>query len=165
MTTGTEERFRGSALSYDVTELGWNYRMDNLRASLGLAQLRQLPVRLQRRRDLRRLYGKDLSRVTKVSVPFRDRIGEIGYHIMPILLDRDIDRKSVMQYMSCRGIQTSIHYPAVHTFAAYRDRFGARLPLTEDVAARLITLPFYPSMTDEMVDEVTSSLGEIIAEA
>ena len=162
MTTGTTERFRGSALSYDVTELGWNYRLDDLRGSLGLAQLRRLPARLQRRNDLRSLYVGHLSKLTKVTIPFRDRTGEIGYHIMPILLDPGIDRENVMRQMSRRGIQTSIHYPPIHAFTAYRDRSSARLPLTEDVAARLITLPFYPSMSDEMVEEVVNSLGEIL---
>jgi len=164
MTTGTAERFHGSNLSYDVSELGWNYRMDDLRGSLGLVQLRQLPARLKRRAELRRLYVGLLSELAQVTIPFRGRSGEIGYHIMPILLSRGVDRDNVMREMARRGIQTSIHYPPIHKFISYRDRFKASLPVTEDVASRLVTLPFYPSMSSEMVEEVVDTLKQILTE-
>jgi len=65
--------------------------------------------------------------------------------------------------MKSQKIQTSIHYPPIHLFSAYREMNGpqtAQLPVTEDVAARLVTLPLYPTMTDEDVFEVVSCASE-----
>ncbi len=163
MTTGTAERHRGSALSYDVTELGWNYRLDDVRASLGIAQLRRLPELLRRRRELRRLYVELLSSVQEIQIPFRDRFGEIGYHILPILLDQEINRDETRRRLNDLGIQTSVHYPPIHLFEAYEKQQSVDLPLTESVAAREITLPFFPSMTEEMAEQVVDCLKRAIA--
>jgi len=164
MTTGTAERHRGAALSYDVIDLGWNYRLDDVRASIGLAQLERLPERLEKRRRIRERYLRLLSTIERIHVPFRDRVGEIGYHILPILLDRGISRDEVMKRLSDRGIQTSVHYPPIHLFSAYTAYTRSDLPLTEDIAAREMTLPFFPSMTDEMVEEVAGHLQEVMAD-
>jgi dTDP-4-amino-4,6-dideoxygalactose transaminase len=161
MTTATLERHRGRAYSYDVLAPGFNYRLDEIRAALLRAQLRRLPEFLRRRRRLFACYAERL-RGTPVGLPFTgaDRRGEYddtAIHILPALLPPGTDREAVMARLKERGIQTSIHYPPVHSFRAYRDD-AQDLPRTTALAARQLTLPFYPAMTEDDVDVVVRAL-------
>ena len=85
---------------------------------------------------------------------------------MPVLLPRGTDRIRFMERMKERGIQTSIHYPPVHTFSAFREgAIGAdHLPLTDEIAARKVTLPLYPTMTDEQVQLVAQSASRALGD-
>ncbi|UCF83626.1 MAG: DegT/DnrJ/EryC1/StrS aminotransferase family protein [Desulfobacteraceae bacterium] len=163
MTTLTLDRYRGHAYSYDVSMLGHNYRMDELRAALGLVQLDRLLKFNARRRKLTRFYRKRLADdVPEVSVPFGS-YHETAAHLMPILLPRNVDRKSVMESLRRAGIQTSIHYPPVHKFSYYRDRFpGNSLLNTENFFARELTLPLHPGLTEGDVDRVVEALKQAL---
>jgi dTDP-4-amino-4,6-dideoxygalactose transaminase len=157
MTTLTWDRHRGHASTYDVIALGHNYRIDEIRSALGLAQLRKLRQNNVRRRQLTELYREGLKepRFSGTKTPFDDAPGESSCHIMPILLPKGVNRQGFMDAMRQAGIQTSIHYPPIHRFSYYQQRYpGVRLPLTEDVAAREVTLPLYPTMRDEDVSYV-----------
>jgi dTDP-4-amino-4,6-dideoxygalactose transaminase len=98
-----------------------------------------------------------------ISVPFRhfDR-GMPTWHIMPILLGAAVDRNAVIERMKADGVQTSIHYPAVQSFTAYRDCAGDA-PLARDICGRELTLPLYPTMTDGEVDLVCESLERALS--
>jgi dTDP-4-amino-4,6-dideoxygalactose transaminase len=106
-----------------------------------------------------------------VAVPFKqwDIINEqgvsIGYHIMPILLLPTTDRLYIMNFLKSHGIQTSIHFPPAHRFSGAQLENHAKLPITEDVGARELTLPFYPTMTTQAVVKVCECLAEGISEA
>ena len=88
--------------------------------------------------------------------------GSVGYHIMPVLLPRGADRGAVMEALREEGIQSSIHYPPAHRFTAVPDEERTSLPRTEDVAARELTLPFFPSMTAQDVQQVCRALGRAV---
>ncbi len=161
MTTPTLERHRGRAYSYDVLVPGFNYRMDEVRAALLRVQLRRLPAFLRRRRHLFRLYAERLQD-TPVQLPFTGARHQAEWentaiHILPIILPAGTDRAAVMGRLKEAGIQTSIHYPPVHSFTAYRDD-GQELPHTDALAARELTLPLYPGMSDDNVDTVVTAL-------
>jgi dTDP-4-amino-4,6-dideoxygalactose transaminase len=79
-------------------------------------------------------------------------------HIFPVLVDPSDLRSKFMQYLKEEGIQTSIHYPPVHRFSAYKGRFDAKLPLTEDIADREVTLPLFPTMTDQQIEMVAQAV-------
>ncbi len=164
MTTLTLDRHRGRALSYDVVEMGYNYRLDEMRAAMGLVQLGQLTDWNNCRRRLVLLYRSLLETVPGVIVPFNDfDVDQASCHIMPILFAPGIDRNSVMRGMRGSGIQTSIHYPAIHTFSYYREKYPSELALTEDVASRQLTLPLYPTMTECQVERVVAVLADGVA--
>lgn len=157
MTTLTWDRHHGHSWSYDVVELGYNYRIDELRAAIGKSQLAKLEGNNQQRRYLVQQYREYLSEFLQISVPFANYRGLSAAHIMPVLLPRSVDRVNFMEKMKSQGIQTSIHYPPIHKFTAYRELVkddGNRLPVTEEVAKREVTLPLYPGMTDEDVTTV-----------
>jgi dTDP-4-amino-4,6-dideoxygalactose transaminase len=158
MTTLTLERHKGHAFSYDVVDLGYNYRTTELNAALGVEQLKRLPAWNLRRRELMQLYRRLIQQVEGVSVPFDEDRFEPVWHVMPVLLPRDADREAVMARMRDRGVQTSIHYRPVHTFTAYGGQRSDALAKTEEIGRRELTLPLYPSMTDENVSYVVDAL-------
>ena len=159
MTVASFDKMKGRAATYDVLEPGFNYRIDEVRASLGLVQLAKLPEANASRTARVARYFARLDRMQDyLSVPFRhfDR-GTPTYHIMPILLHENIDRAKLIDLMKEDGIQTSIHYPSIQSFTAYKDRVGPT-PKSQFISEHELTLPLYPTMTDEEVDLVCDSL-------
>jgi dTDP-4-amino-4,6-dideoxygalactose transaminase len=154
MTTLTWDRHRGHAWSYDVVELGYNYRLDEIRAALGRVQLKKLERNNERRRNLTALYREQLQELAPAMVvPFQETRGISACHLLPILLPAGSDRLRFMEHMKSNGIQTSIHYPPIHKFRMYKDIgwVPGDLPVTEDVTAREVTLPLYPTLREEDV--------------
>jgi dTDP-4-amino-4,6-dideoxygalactose transaminase len=164
MTTLTWDRHKGHAWSYDVVELGYNYRIDEIRAALGLEQLKKLNRNNARRIELTRLYCDMLHEyVSQITIPFENHPGISSCHIMPILLPLEVDRTAFMEQMKSQQIQTSIHYPPIHKFTAYKNDYeNISLPLTENIAAREVTLPLYPTMTNEDVLLVVQAVRDSI---
>jgi dTDP-4-amino-4,6-dideoxygalactose transaminase len=164
MTSLSWDRHKGHAWSYDVVDLGYNYRIDEMRSALGRVQLGKLPLYNQRRTDLTRQYREWLAELAPpVKMPFEEERGISCYHILPVLLPPGTDRIRFMENMKVHGIQTSIHYPPVHRFQIYMEewkRHGKQLPLTEEVASREVTLPLYPTMSEEQVRWVVESVQQ-----
>jgi dTDP-4-amino-4,6-dideoxygalactose transaminase len=164
MTSGTWDRHEGRTDTYDVVGLGYNYRLDEPRASLLLSRLERLEADIARRRELTRRYRTLLAQVPGLIVPFED--GEVegsSCYVMPIVLERDGTQAQVSASLRERGIQTSIFYPSIHRFTAYRERFpDLSLPITELAARTELTLPLYPHMTGEDQDRVVNALAEAI---
>jgi dTDP-4-amino-4,6-dideoxygalactose transaminase len=138
-----------------------------MRAALGLAQLRKLDGNNERRRRLTQLYRDALDElVPRVAVPFANHRGISAAHLLAVLLPGGNNRFGFMEGLKAQGIQTSVHYPPVHTFAAY-DGDGTEhfLPLTEEIAPREVTLPLYPAMTDDNVLSVVRAVAQALSQA
>jgi dTDP-4-amino-4,6-dideoxygalactose transaminase len=162
MTTLTLDRHKGRAITYDVAEPGLNYRMDEMRAAIGLVQLDKLPAGNARRKELTDRYRRNLAG-TDVSIPFArspsDHIS--AYHILPVLLPTSCNRTAVIESLKAKGIQSSIHYPPFWNFTAYAGQFSPDdAPVAAEICERELTLPLFPTMTDDEVDLVTQSLLE-----
>jgi dTDP-4-amino-4,6-dideoxygalactose transaminase len=159
MTSLSYQRAKGHSTTYDVLEYGFNYRMDDIRASLGIAQLGKILQDLAARAKVRERYLAGLSSIKSVTIPFAEHTGFCSNYIFSIVLDNAgaVRRDQVRDALATAGIQTSIHYPPVHLFSTY-EPFSTQLPITESIAGRLITLPMYAAMTEEMVDEVCNTL-------
>ncbi len=163
MTTLTWDRHRGHASSYDVTTLGYNYRMDEIRAALGIVQLHKLPQHNAARATRTAHYRACLTaHAPQVGQPFTQPRGQSAHHILPILLPEQADRAAIMAHLKAAGIQTSIHYPLVPTFSAYQTEPTAtdlaRLPHSVAAAARQLTLPLYPTLTETQIETVVAEL-------
>jgi|WetSurSiteA1Bulk_404760.scaffolds.fasta_scaffold03222_3 dTDP-4-amino-4,6-dideoxygalactose transaminase len=162
MTSLTYDRHKGHAYSYDVVDLGYNYRIDEIRSALGLEQLRKLPANNARRKAWTERYWKILDS-SKVGLPFRNKAGSPSFHIFPMLLPSGIDRKAFIDSLKAEGIQTSIHYPPIHSFSYYKSRYGViSLPKTDEISTRQVTLPLYPGMGEEKVDLVANAVNRSI---
>lgn len=157
------DRQRG-ARNYDIAEVGHNYRMDDLRAAIGRAQLSRLPSLLAERRSLVDMYHRELRDVSGVRVPAFGSRGSPANYLMPVLLLNG-ERESVRAGLAEVGVQTSVHYPPVHLFDHYRQTSESSLPRTESVAGRQLTLPLFPTMTAEQVIYVCRSLERCLADS
>jgi dTDP-4-amino-4,6-dideoxygalactose transaminase len=156
MTTMSWDRYRGHASAYDVVRLGFNYRPSELTAALGRPQLAKLPANNERRNALIARYRARLDHDgAPTRMPFRGQTG--SGHIAVLVVDRPETRDPLREALADAGIQTSLHYPPVHLFDHYRTAYGYAprdLPVAEDLALRLVTLPLYPTMTHAQLDEV-----------
>jgi dTDP-4-amino-4,6-dideoxygalactose transaminase len=164
MTVASFDRIKGRAATYDVLEPGFNYRIDELRATLGLVQLAKLPSANSNRAKLVDHYYARLDDMSeRLSIPFRHYArGTPTYHIMPVLLEKRIDRSLLIERMKEDGIQTSIHYPSIQSFTAYKNIVGLT-PKSQHISNYELTLPLYPTMSLEEVDLVCTSLERNIS--
>lgn len=159
MSTMSYQRASGHATEYDITCLGYNYRMDDIRAAIAIEQLKKLPKDLETRLAVRARYVERLAGMERVAVPFADNTEFVSNYIFPIVILNSTreQRDALREFMHAEGIQTSVHYPAAHRFSTYRE-LGAVLPQTEYVTENEITLPMYAALTMEQVDFICDTL-------
>jgi dTDP-4-amino-4,6-dideoxygalactose transaminase len=166
MTVGSWQRHQGEAPRHDVIGLGYNYRIDEPRAALLLSRLARIEDDIAARRKLTSRYRELLADLPGVLVPFTERrLATSSCYVMPVMV-RDPDRRGSLRgaLRAEHGVQTSIFYPPVHTFTAYRERFpDVRLPVTELAGRSEVTLPLFPHMTGLEQDRVVAALGRELA--
>lgn len=156
MTSLTWDRHRGHAHSYDVLEPGLNYRLDEIRAAIGLVELRRLEAENAARRRLVARYRQRLEGVKGIAVAF-PAVGDdvvSSAHLAAVLLPEHASRDDVQTRLRGEGIQTSVHYPPIHTFSHYRALTQRLLPQTDAIESRLLTLPLFGHMTEAQFDFV-----------
>ena len=163
MTTMSYHRASGHATSYDITEVGFNFRLDDIRASLGIVQLKKLKKDLLKRMELRSLYESLLYDVKEVIVPFRNNSDFVSNYIMPLVLKNSKKEKRdyIRNFLQEKGIQTSIHYPAIHRFTAYSSYYR-NLPVTDYVVDNEFTVPMYSALTKEKIIYICDSIKEAL---
>ena len=163
MTTMSYQRASGHATTYDIVELGYNFRLDDIRASIGVVQMKKLQTDLEKRVQVRNEYIKQLSSIDGITIPFADNKEFVSNYIMPIVLKDSTAEKrdQVRDKLHAAGIQTSVHYPAIHKFSIYLD-CNASLPTTEYVTANEITLPMYASLTKEEIFLIAKTLNQAV---
>ena len=162
MSTLTWDRHRGHAAGYDVTELGFNYRIDEPRAILARRRLARLDADNAARAALDERYRELLGEVAGVAPVQRPVPGtRAAHHLFVVVLDEGVDRDRLRSLMADAGIQTSLHYPPVHRFSIYAD--GApELPLTDAFARRAVTLPMFAHMTHDQQDLVVEAVARAL---
>lgn len=162
MTTMSYQRAKGHATSYDVLDIGYNYRMDDIRASIGIVQLDKLRGDLEKRAQVRSWYLEELSGNERIIVPFEGESEYVSNYIFPVVIKNSTSstRNRIRGLLHENGIQTSIHYPAVHRFSAYK-MFCRCLPNTEYVADNEITLPMYARLEQEQIKYICDTLINI----
>ncbi|MFH1897712.1 MAG: DegT/DnrJ/EryC1/StrS aminotransferase family protein [Candidatus Desantisbacteria bacterium] len=163
MTSLTLDRHQGRAISYDVVQPGLNYRIDEMRAALGIVQLEKLACANKQRGVLTKAYIDHLSGVDGLIIPFVDYPNcTPAYHIFPVLLPKGVDRIRIINSLKTEGIQSSIHYPAFNEFSAYKEEGLCDTPIANEISNQELTLPLYPTMTIDEVKMVTDALKKII---
>jgi dTDP-4-amino-4,6-dideoxygalactose transaminase len=166
MTSGTWDRHRGHADSYDVVEIGFNYRLDEVHAALGLVRLPRLEREIARRRELTRTYRRRLGRVPDIILPYADeQVGRSSCYVMPVML-ADPDRRTHFRRIlhDEHGVQTSVLYPAIHELSAYRKRSpDVSLPRTELASRSEVTIPLYPHMSADDQEQVIRGVEDALA--
>lgn len=163
MTSMSYERSKGHSSSYDVIELGYNYRIDDIRAAIGLVQLDKLKKDLIRRAEIRQEYIDQLKDIKDIIIPFRFYTELSSNYIFPIILmNSSNEKRDIIRYQLAEaGIQTSVHYPAVHRFSIYK-KYYANLPITDYITNNLITLPMYSKLTDSEIEFIAQTLRKLL---
>ena len=166
MSKSSWDKATKAAMDYDVVELGFNYRITEFSSAFATVQLTKLDKHNGTRRQLVAHYRENLLKVPGITIPFADRLEDSSHHVFPILLDQAESRNEFRQQLADRGIQTSVHYPPIHKFSHYCQRFPepVELPLTEDLTAREVTLPLHPLLNEADVDEISRAVQEVLAE-
>jgi dTDP-4-amino-4,6-dideoxygalactose transaminase len=160
MTTLTWDRHRGHSFSYDVVARGYNYRLDEMRAALGIVQLRRVALTNAKRREITLSYRENLKNSEFLEIPFLGAPEGSTHHLFPVLLRDETRRADFMAALAGQGIQTSIHYPPVHRFSAYLNLlpFDHGLTGTDDVCSREVTLPLFPHMSEDQLWQVIQAI-------
>ena len=162
MTSLSYDRSRGHTTSYDVIDLGYNYRIDDIRASIGIVQLSKLKNDLIKRFDVRKYYIERLTAIKEIIIPFKENVHFSSNYIFPVVIKDSTTelRDMIREKLQDSGVQTSVHYPAVHLFSIYEE-FTTELPITEYVTQNEITLPMYSHITKNDIDYVVQILESV----
>lgn len=162
MTTLSYQRAGGHATSYDVVTLGYNYRMDDIHASIGRVQLKKLGPDIARRKKFVERYHANLKGANNITIPFAQHRGESSYYVFPVWVEGGEERRDAIRaYLRENGVMTSMHYKPVHHFRIY-EQYGRDLPVTHKAVNGLITLPLYGHMGDDAVDYVCEILKHAV---
>lgn len=143
---------------YEMRELGYNYRMTDMQAALGLSQLKKLERFKKRRREIVDYYNRNLALPHLAEETYSDAC----FHLYPVLVP---DRESFYYRARQEGLNLQVHYIPVHTQPYYREKFGYRIgdfPKAEKYYSQCISLPLYPSLTDEDLEEIVRRIKKIL---
>jgi dTDP-4-amino-4,6-dideoxygalactose transaminase len=161
MTTLTWDRHRGHASSYDVVDFGFNYRIDELRAALGLSQLARVDRLNAARARIAARYRERLSGLQRITMPSHGARGVSAHHLAVLVAESRELRDRLAARLRERRIQTSVHYPAISRFSAYA-YLGASVPRAEEIADRALTLPLHPRLTEADVGLVCDTVADAV---
>jgi perosamine synthetase len=146
--------------------LGFNYRLSDLAAALGVAQLERADEILSARARVAELYAAALRDVEGLDLPCEDRgLERRSWFVYVVQLPDEVDRDAVVEALGARGIASKAYLPCIHLQPFYRERFGFRggeFPVAERVAARSLALPFFTTMSEREVERVCRALLEEI---
>jgi perosamine synthetase len=150
----------------DHDRLGFNYRLSDIACALGVAQLERLDDMLAGRARVAELYREALAGVEGLTLPCADAGGNRrGWFVFVVQLPREHHRDDVVRALAERSIPSKPYFPAIHLMSFYREQFGhheGQFPVCEDVAARSIALPFFPTMTEGQVVRVATELRAVL---
>ncbi|MHB1860454.1 MAG: DegT/DnrJ/EryC1/StrS family aminotransferase [Solirubrobacteraceae bacterium] len=164
MSSGTWDRHLGHDPAYDIVDIGFNFRIDEPRAALGLSRLPRLERDIGRRRALVRAYRERLAGMPGIELPWDEHAVELSSHFaFPVLLPSREQRDSFRDGLKSAGVQ-STWYPALHRFTAYRELSPeGGLPAAEAAADRHCALPLSSSMDEAGVDLVLDAVRAALA--
>jgi perosamine synthetase len=162
------ERAKGRLWHYDMTHLGYNYRITDLQCALGTSQLKKLPAWLTRRREIAAEYGnrlRNLEHVTPLHV--RENVDH-AYHLFVIRIrfkGLNTSREELFETMHSAGIGINVHCIPVHIHSYYRETYGYQpqsLPHAEQAYEEIVSLPMFPMMTSSDIARVCETLKHAI---
>jgi perosamine synthetase len=168
---GLETDFRERGSRGDVyspmTDLGYNYRLTDFQCALGLSQLGKLDHFVKRRGEIAERYHAAFGSVTGLTLPRVEPHVRHAWHIFPVLLDLErlsADRREVLAALRAEGIGATVHYIPAY-WHPYYQRLGypkGLCPVAERAFERLLSLPMFPAMTDEDVDDVVRATHKVV---
>lgn len=162
------ERAAQGSWSYQMIDLGYNYRLSDLQSALALRQLGKLSQSIARRREIARRYDQAFVGCPALRPLATRPETEHAWHLYVVQLDPDrltADRRLVFQALRAEGVGVNVHYLPVHLHPYYREQFGTAegdCPAAERAYEQLLTLPLFPAMTDADVDDCVAAVLKVI---
>jgi perosamine synthetase len=152
---------------FDHARLGFNYRIDDIRAALGIGQLEKLERILELRGAAAARYGELLADIDRLTVPLPDNADHVrSWFVYVVTLDRSVDREAVIAELAEQGIATSRYLPSIHLQAYMRERYGFRdglCPVSEDLSRRTLALPFFTAIEPRDQERIAAALRAALA--
>lgn len=169
ITTDHNQRAEHGTWYYEMTELGYNYRITDFQCALGISQLQKLPAWQARRHEIAARYDEALARLPGINPLAVSPDVSHAYHLYVVRLDpaiTGISRKTAFQSLREAGIGVNVHYIPVHLHPFYQKNFGYRegdCPVAEEAYNQIISLPIFPAMIDNEIDKVIQAVRAIAA--
>jgi len=164
ITTNHRQREVMGSWFYEMTDLGYNYRLTDFQCALGLSQLNKLAGWVIRRRKIAACYDAAFSDMPSVRPLAVSKDVGHAYHLYIVRLC-GIDRETVFRGLRAEGVGVNVHYIPVHLHPFYRQRLGTSpglCPVAEKAYEEIISLPMFPGMSDDMVDQVIDTTKKVI---
>jgi perosamine synthetase len=168
ITSDHRQRSEQGSFFYEMVDLGFNYRLTDFQCALGLSQLPRVPEFVLRRQAIAAFYDGVFSDMPAVQpLKVRPDVSH-AYHLYMVQFDLKqltANRTTIFAALRAEGIGVNVHYIPVHLHPFYRDRFRLRpglCPIAEAAYERLITLPIFPGMTQEDIDDVVSAVDKVV---
>ena len=165
MTKSALERERDATWFYDVVDLGYNYRLNEIQAALGISQLRRVDKANRRRILAAQYYKQCLSRVRGIGTPYAPKESHVFHlYVIRVLSEQyGLTRDELFQHLTNKGIGLGVHYTPLHLLKYYRETLGHNLgefPIAERAYHEVLSLPLFPTITKEQIDFVSSKIRE-----
>jgi UDP-4-amino-4-deoxy-L-arabinose-oxoglutarate aminotransferase len=166
MSRNAADRYAGKYQHWDMERLGYKYNLSDVAGAMLLPQLPKLAARLARREEICRWYEAAFRATPGVSFPIVPNGAVSARHLFTIWVDPK-RRDEILASIQAKGVGVAVNYRAVHLTKYYTERFGFRrgmFPNAERIGDSTITIPLWPAMTDEQVDEVIAAVRSAVAD-
>jgi len=165
ITTNNEEiantckilRKNGAEKRYYNTHIGWNFKMPDPNAALGISQLKRIDSIIDSKNRLANYYTSKLNEIEGIIPPSVKEYNRHTYMLYSVLIKNNSHRQKIIEELASNQIETRINFPPIHLQPIYKKLFGfkkGRFPITEDIAERILGLPIFIKMTQEEQDEI-----------
>jgi len=153
---------------YEMQSLGYNYRITDFQCALGISQFKKLDKFIERRRNIVAKYNKAFQNIKEIVTPFEKENVKSAYHLYMIQLNLEklkVGRKKIFDSLRAENIGVHVHYIPVHLQPYYQEKFGYKkgdFPVAENFYNQASTLPVFPKMNNEDVNDVINAVKKVI---
>ena len=164
MDFSAEFREKTSKWKYDILDLGYNYRLDEIRSALGYSQISRLGTINKMRKKIAKIYDRELSKINGIIIPKIASNRNHIYHLYTIKVEKNyhLTRDQLFENLSKNGIGSSVQYTPVHELSFYKNRFKYKnndFPNSTTLKSKILCLPIFPQMTEKQIKKVISVIG------
>jgi UDP-4-amino-4,6-dideoxy-N-acetyl-beta-L-altrosamine transaminase len=153
---------------YEMHHMGYNYRLTDFQCALGISQFKKLEKFIKRRREISKIYNEAFNDLTEIVCPYEKKDVRSAYHLYMIQLNLGklkVNRKRIFDALRAENIGVHVHYIPLHLQPYYQETFGYKsgdFPVAEEYYERAITLPLFPKMDDNDVNDVINAVKKVI---